>query len=69
MPNADRDDLRARYAHSVGSFGNFLVSFGGYGQFKVKIRQSFNDIFIFDSIKRDYIKFKADEKIEVTLVE
>ena len=48
--NIETKDMYSRYAHCVGGFSNFLVTFGGQGKYeeKTKFREQFNDIAVFD---------------------
>ena len=63
-----RNDLIGRCAHVAGSFGRFMVAFAGQGTYEHKIRrrQLFNDIVIFDTEKADYIKFEGNAASVVT---
>ena len=55
--------MYSRYAHCVGGFSNFLVTFGGQGKYeeKTKFREQFNDIAVFDVYNNQgYAKYEGN---------
>ena len=64
-----RNDLIGRCGHISGAFCRFMVAFAGQGTYehKIKRRQTFNDLVVFDTEKGDYLKFEGNAANVVTM--
>ena len=59
-------DLHSRFAHCVGSFCNYLVTFGGQGAGLPKMKQLFNDLVIYDTDHSNFVKFEGSTVATIT---
>ena len=58
-PNLELHDFPGRFGHSMNIFERYLVVFGGCGpyQHKLKKRNCFQDVYMYDTQTTSYVKF------------